>query len=222
MSMKNNVQNLSLRINEIFKSIQGESTSTGLPFVFIRLTGCNLRCTYCDTVYAYDEGTDMTLNEIIDVVKRFNCKKVCITGGEPLLQENVCILITLLLKMGYKISVETNGSIDISMLPGKATRIMDIKCPDSKMNNEMDWNNIMRLRPNDEIKFIISSKKDYEWAKKLAIKYNLIDKTKVLFGLAHGRIKPKTLAGWILKDNLDVRFQMQLHKYIWPDKNRGV
>jgi len=216
------LSNLSLRINEIFKSIQGESTSSGLPFVFIRLSGCNLRCTYCDTAYAYDEGMDMLLNEILDAVKRHACKNVCITGGEPLLQKNVCILINHLLKKGYKISVETNGSIDINTLPDKATRIMDIKCPDSGMNQKMVRKNIKMLRQEDEVKFVISSKRDYEWAKRITIKYNLAEKTKVLFGFAYGRLKPKTLAGWILKDNLDVRFQLQLHKYIWPDKNRGI
>ncbi len=211
-----------LRVNEIFKSIQGESSYAGIPCVFVRLTGCNLRCSYCDTTYAYDEGAEMSVDEILNSIKGHGCKNVCITGGEPLLQNNVTKLINLLKKTRYKIFVETGGSINIDKLPKAVTRIMDIKCPDSGMDKEMDWENIERLKHKDEAKFIISSKKDYEWAKRITRKYKLIDRAQILFGVAHGRMKPKTLAGWILKDNLDVRFQLQLHKYIWPNKSRGV
>ncbi|OHB36046.1 MAG: 7-carboxy-7-deazaguanine synthase [Planctomycetes bacterium GWA2_40_7] len=215
--------NSPLRVNEIFMSIQGESTYAGIPCVFVRLTGCNLRCSYCDTTYAYVEGSDMSVNEILNKIKRYGCKSVCITGGEPLQQKNVTKLINLLKKNLYKIFVETGGSINIDFLPKSVIRIMDIKCPDSGMNKEMDWKNIERLKARDEVKFIISSKKDYEWAKRIARKYKLLDRVQtLLFGVAHGRLRPKTLAGWILKDNLDVRFQLQLHKYIWPDKARGV
>jgi 7-carboxy-7-deazaguanine synthase len=211
-----------LRINEIFKSIQGESSYTGIPCVFVRLTGCNLRCSYCDTTYAYDEGTEMSVNEILSTIKGYSCKNVCITGGEPLLQSSVNKLINVLIKNRYKIFVETGGSINIDMLPKAVTRIMDIKCPDSGMKKEMDWDNIDRLKSNDEIKFIISSKKDYEWAKRITRKYKLTDRAQILFGVAYGRMKPKTLAGWISKDNLEVRFQLQLQKYIWPNKVKGV
>jgi 7-carboxy-7-deazaguanine synthase len=211
-----------LRVNEIFKSIQGESSYAGIPSVFVRLTGCNLRCSYCDTTYAYDEGAEMSVNEILSTIKGYGCKNVCITGGEPLLQSSIIKLIDLLKKSHYKIFVETGGSINIDILPKAVTRIMDIKCPDSGMDKEMDWDNIDRLKSSDEVKFIILSKKDYEWAKRITRKYKLTDRAQILFGVTYGRMKPKTLAGWILKDNLEVRFQLQLQKYIWPDKVRGV
>ena len=211
-----------LRINEIFKSFQGESSYAGIPCVFVRLTGCNLRCSYCDTTYAYDEGTEMSVSEISNTINGYGCKNVCITGGEPLLQNNITKLINLLKKSHYKIFVETGGSINIDKLPKAVIRIMDIKCPDSGMDKEMDWTNTERLKARDEVKFIISSKKDYEWAKRIIRKFRLTDKAQILFGVAYGKMKPKTLAGWILKDNLDVRFQLQLQKYIWPDKSRGV
>lgn len=211
-----------LRVNEIFKSIQGESTYTGLPFVFIRLTGCNLRCTYCDTTYAYEEGTNMSLNEIVDIVENYKCKNVCITGGEPLLHNNVYMLMTRLLNNGHKILAETNGSIDISAMPDEVIRIMDIKCPDSGMNTEMNWKNIEKLRTNDEIKFILSSRKDYEWAKVIIDKHKLEGKCSILLGSAYGRIEQSDLANWILTDNINARLQIQLHKYIWPESERGV
>ena len=216
------MKDISLRVNEIFKSIQGESTFAGIPCVFVRLTGCNLRCSYCDTTYAYEEGVDMTANEIIKEIEGFGCKNVCITGGEPLLQRNTYKLINLLKKENYKIFIETNGSMDMNLLPRYVIRIMDVKCPDSGMNREMDWGNLERLRRDDEVKFVMSSKKDYEWAKRIVKKHNLPGKTKVLFGSAYGKLKPKSLAEWILKDKLNVRLQLQLHKYIWPDKTRGV
>ncbi|MFQ5787118.1 MAG: radical SAM protein [Thermodesulfobacteriota bacterium] len=211
-----------LSVNEIFKSIQGESSYAGIPCVFVRLTGCNLRCSYCDTTYAYDEGAEMSVSEILNKIKGYGGKNVCITGGEPLLQNNVTKLINLLKKCHYKIFVETGGSINVDLLPKTVIRIMDIKCPGSGMDKEMDWENIKRLKHKDEVKFIISSKKDYEWAKRITKKHKLIDRVQILFGVAYGRLKPKSLAGWILKDKLDVRLQLQLHKYIWPDKTKGV
>ncbi len=220
--MKDNGPNLSLRVNEIFKSIQGESSSAGIPCVFVRLTGCNLRCSYCDTTYAYEEGPDMSVNEIIKEIEGYGCKNVCITGGEPLLQKNTYKLINLLKKENYKIFIETNGSMDMNLLPKYVIRIMDVKCPDSGMNKEMDWKNLERLRGDDEVKFVMSSRKDYEWAKEIVKKHNLPDRTKVLFGSAYGKLKPKNLAEWILKDKLNVRLQLQLHRIIWPDKTRGV
>jgi 7-carboxy-7-deazaguanine synthase len=220
--MTTNGLNLSLRVNEIFKSIQGESTYAGIPCVFVRLTGCNLRCSYCDTTYAYEEGIDISVNEIVNKIEGYACKNVCITGGEPLLQKNVYKLINLLKTKSYKIFVETNGALNIDLLPGNIIRIMDVKCPDSGMNKEMDWRNLERLRGDDEVKFVLSSKKDYEWAKRIVRKHNLPDKTNVLFGSAYGKLKPKSLAGWILKDRLNVRLQLQLQRIIWPDKARGV
>ncbi len=212
----------SLRINEIFESIQGESTYAGIPCIFVRLTGCNLRCSYCDTVYAYSEGSVMSLEEILNRVREYVPRNVCITGGEPLLQENIGKLINILKKDHFNIFIETNGSLNIDMLPKGIVRIVDIKCPASGMELKMDWQNIKRLKNKDEVKFIISSEKDYEWAKKVTEKYKITDRATVLFGLVHGKLKPKTLAGWILKDGLDVRLQLQLHKIIWPDRDRGV
>ncbi len=213
---------LFLRVNEIFKSIQGESSYAGIPCVFVRLTGCNLRCTFCDTTYAYDEGSDMSLNEIMSAISGYRCKNVCITGGEPLLQQNVSTLINQLKKNLFKVFIETNGSLNIGLLPKGVIKIIDIKCPGSSMDQEMDWKNFKRLNHKDEVKFVISSKNDYEWAKEITKKYKIVKKATVLFGLVHGKLKPKTLADWILKDGLEVRLQLQLHKIIWPDKTRGV
>jgi 7-carboxy-7-deazaguanine synthase len=212
----------SLRVNEIFESIQGESTYAGIPCIFVRLTGCNLRCSYCDTVYAYSEGSVMSLDEILNRVKGYGARNICITGGEPLLQGNTGKLINLLKKNHLNVYIETNGSLNIDALPKGIVRIVDIKCPASGMEQEMDWQNIKRLKNKDEIKFIISSKKDYEWAKRVTEDYKIIDKATVLFGLVHEKLKPKTLAGWILKDGLNVRLQLQLHKIIWPNRARGV
>ncbi len=164
----------------------------------------------------------MSVNEIIKEIEGYGCKNVCITGGEPLLQKNTYKLINLLKKENYKIFIETNGSMDMNLLPKYVIRIMDVKCPDSGMNKEMDWKNLERLRGDDEVKFVMSSRKDYEWAKRIVKKHNLPDRTKVLFGSAYGKLKPKSLAGWILKDKLNVRLQLQLHRIIWPDKTRGV
>ncbi len=212
----------SLRVNEIFESIQGESTYAGIPCIFVRLTGCNLRCSYCDTVYAYSEGSVMSLDEILNRVKGYGARNICITGGEPLLQETTGKLINLLKKNHFNVYIETNGSLNIDSLPNGIVRIVDIKCPASGMEQEMDWQNIKRLKNKDEVKFIISSKKDYEWAKRVTEDYKIIDKATVLFGLVHEKLKPKTLAGWILKDGLNVRLQLQLHKIIWPNRARGV
>ncbi len=217
-----NKKRLLLRVNEIFKSIQGESSYAGIPCIFVRLTGCNLRCSYCDTSYAYDEGSDMLLNEIMSAIGRYRCRNVCITGGEPLLQQNVSQLINQLKKDLFNVFIETNGSLNIDLLPKGIIRIVDIKCPSSGMYQEMDLKNFKRLKHKDEVKFVISSKSDYEWAKEITKKYKIIEKATVLFGLVHGKLKPKTLAGWILKDGLGVRLQLQLHKLIWPDNTRGV
>ncbi|MDR4503387.1 MAG: radical SAM protein [Candidatus Scalindua sp.] len=213
---------LYLVVNEIFKSIQGESSYAGIPCTFIRLTGCNLRCTYCDTTYAYDKGIEMSLETIEKKIEGYCCKNVCITGGEPLLQEAVHELIRGLLQLKYKVFVETNGSVNISVLPGNVIRVMDIKCPDSRMHGEMDWSNIKGLRPDDDIKFVISSREDYEWAKQITLAHDLTRKSNVLFGVVYGRLEPGILAELILRDKLNVRFQLQLHKYIWPNRVRGV
>ncbi|MFQ5957659.1 MAG: radical SAM protein [Candidatus Brocadiales bacterium] len=205
-----------LKVTEIFKSVQGESTYVGLPCAFIRLTGCNLRCNYCDTVYAYENGVDMSIGEILSDIELLGCNLVEITGGEPLLQEETRELVLRLVRDGYRVLVETNGTLDIGVLPEGAVRIMDLKCPDSGMVDKVDWCNIERLRPDDEVKFVLSSRRDYEWAKDVIEKYRLSEKAKVLIGVAFGRIELKRVAHWILEDGIDVRFQIQVHRYIWP------
>ena len=207
---------MKLRVNEIFKSIQGESTYAGLPCSFIRLTGCNLRCSYCDTTYAFEKGIDMSIEEILADMGLLGCNLVEITGGEPLLQEGTGGLVKSLLGEGYKVLVETNGSLDIDVLPEGTIRIVDVKCPGSGMSERMDWKNIERLRGTDEVKFVLSSQEDYAWARGIIDKYALLDKSKVLMGVAYGKLDPRPLAEWILQDGLEVRLQLQLHRYIWP------
>ncbi len=225
-----------MKVNEIFKSIQGESTCAGLPCTFIRLTGCNLRCSYCDTQYAYEEGRKLTTREILSEVRELRCPLVEITGGEPLLQEEVYPLMGELLKENYKLLLETNGSLDIGRTSPQVIKIMDIKCPDSGMCARMNWKNLEKLNPKDEIKFVLSSQRDYDWAKSI-IREKELDKkvTTVLvspafdkktfakaddYEVAAGfnlryKLEPKIVAEWILRDALNVRLQLQLHKYIW-------
>lgn len=211
-----------LKVNEIFFSIQGESTYAGLPCVFVRLTYCNLRCSYCDTEYAFYEGKDMLIDEIIDEVKKFNCNLVEVTGGEPLLQKGAFDLLCRLCDEGFKVLLETSGSISIEKVDRRVTIVMDLKTPSSKMMHKNLYSNIDFLKPDDEIKFVIGNREDYEWAKDIIKKYNLKDKCKILMGCVFGELSNLELASWILEDNLPVRFQMQLHKYIWEPERRGV
>lgn len=211
-----------LKINEIFYSIQGESTYAGLPCVFIRLTYCNLRCTYCDTEYAFYEGKDMSFDEILNEIKKYNCNLVEVTGGEPLLQEGAFELLTILCDQGYKVLLETSGSISIENVDKRVTIIMDLKTPSSKMMKKNIYSNIDFLKPDDEIKFVIGNREDYEWAKEIIEKYDLKSKCKILMGCVFGELSNLDLVTWILEDNLPVRFQMQLHKYIWEPEKRGV
>lgn len=206
---------LILKVNEIFKSIQGESTYAGLPCTFIRLSGCNLRCSYCDTTYAYGEGVYMDATEIYRTVGNYGLVLVCLTGGEPLLQDDSPELVGGLIRKGHSVTVETNGSLRIDCLPEGAVKIMDVKCPDSGMSHKMYWDNISLLRPSDEVKFIISSRRDYDWAKDVISAYGLVGRVKLLFGVAFGRLEAETLAQWMLEDRLNIRLQLQLHKYIW-------
>ena len=210
-----------LKVNEIFYSIQGESTLSGIPFVFVRLTGCNLRCTYCDTKYAYEEGTELTVEQILKEVKKFKCRYVEITGGEPLLQGDTPFLVDSLVDKDFNVLVETNGTKDISVVSDKATIIMDIKCPSSGEANKIDWENINKLEKKDEVKFVIAEKSDYDWVKEILTERNLLYKVKVLLSPVKERLNPDLLAEWILKDNLKVRLQLQLHKILWPDIKRG-
>jgi len=203
-----------MKINEIFKSIQGESSFAGLPCVFVRLAGCNLRCSYCDTTYAYEKNIEIAVDEILEKVKSFNCPLVEITGGEPLLQKETYLLVNKLLDASYRVLIETNGSLDISRLDERAIRIMDIKCPGGGESDKIRWENIDNLRQSDEVKFVLSDQRDYEWAKEIIEKHRLLNKAKVLLSVAFNRLAPEEVVKWMLKDNLNVRFQLQLHKYI--------
>lgn len=209
-------------VNEIFRSIQGESTYAGLPTTFIRTTGCNLRCSWCDTKYAYENGTGMTVVDITDKVKRLGSGLVEITGGEPLLQEGVGGLARHLLDSGFNVMIETNGSIDIGKIDKRATIVMDVKCPGSGMSERMRWENLDVLDRKDQVKFVIADRADYVWTLDLLGRYKrLLDQT-ILFSPAFGLMPPDDLASWILEDNIDVRLQLQTHKYIWGPNRRGV
>ncbi len=213
---------MNLTVCEIFKSIQGESSFAGLPFTIVRLTGCNLRCSYCDTQYAWTEGEQMSVGDVAQAVEELGMKHVLVTGGEPLLQSSSLELIERLLMERRIVLVETNGSMDISVLPEKAIAIMDIKCPGSGQSHMMDWDNLERLRPIDQVKFVLTDRRDYNWAAEICRK-NLIGSCKeILMSTAFGRLSPRELADWMLSDNLEIRLQLQLHKQIWPDELRGV
>lgn len=209
-----------MKINEIFYSIQGEGKWMGLPNIFIRTTGCNLRCSFCDTTYAYETGEEMNIEEIINRIQKHPCNYVCITGGEPLLQEEIVQLIDVLLEKKYVICLETNGSIDIENLVGKKSLLisLDIKCPSSAMHKKMNFNNVSLLTCNDQLKFIIQNREDYEYAKKIIKKYK--PQSAIFFQPVWG-INLKELSSWVLNDGLDVRIGLQLHKIIWGDK-KGV
>jgi len=210
-----------LKINEIFYSIQGESSFNGMPCIFIRLTYCNLRCSYCDTEYAFYEGKDMSIQDIIHEIQQYDCKLVEVTGGEPLMQEECINLMKTLLNENYQVMLETGGSLPLNKVPKKVIKIVDFKCPSSNMAKKNDWTIIKDLNSKDEVKFVIGDKDDYEWTKKKLNEYNLNDKT-ILFSPVHDILDPKMLSDWILKDNLKVRLQMQLHKYIWSPETKGV
>jgi len=212
-----------LQVSEIFKSIQGESTWTGLPCIFIRLTGCNLRCMYCDTTYAYEGGEAMTVEAVLERCEGLKAPLAEITGGEPLLQAGSVILMEALALEGYVVLLETNGSMPLAAAPPSVIKIMDIKCPSSGMAGRTDWNNIDCLTPCDEVKFVIGNRADYDWSREVLRRHALAERCKqVLFSPVFGRMAPQTLAEWILEDNLPVRFQLQLHKYIWPPEKQGV
>jgi len=209
-----------MKVNEIFYSLQGEGKWTGLPNIFIRTTGCNLRCSYCDTKYAYYDGKEMSVNDIYNKIKSYSCNNVCITGGEPLEQNETFDLIDLLLKNKYKIGLETNGSKSIKNLINKKSLLisLDIKCPSSKMQMKNCFENINLLRKNDQLKFIIKDKKDFDYAKKIIKKYNPACD---VFLQPLWRTNPSLIASWITNDNLNVRLGLQIHKILWGDK-KGV
>ncbi len=212
-----------MKVCEIFVSIQGESTYAGLPCVFIRLTGCNLRCSYCDTVYAYEEGMEMPQEQIFEAVKRHGISLVEITGGEPLLQSKELLpLIDRLIESGFTVLIETNGSINIKDINQSAVIIIDIKTPGSGMHGENLIDNLIHIKPQDEIKFILTDKNDYEWAKNLISIHDLPNRCKVLMSPAYSILSPETLSGWIISDKLRVRLNLQLHKYIFGNERRSV
>jgi 7-carboxy-7-deazaguanine synthase len=211
-----------LRVTEIFASIQGETSYVGLPFAFVRLTGCNLRCRYCDTTYAYDGGEDFSLEEIVSRVEVFGIPRVTVTGGEPLLQPEAPTLVTALLDRGHTVLVETNGTVPLSTLDPRAVKVMDIKCPGSGEERKMLWDNFSALTPRDEVKLVIASEEDYRYAREILAKYCVKATFTVLLSPAFGFLPPEKLAGWMVGDALDARFQLQLHKLVWGPDARGV
>ena len=212
----------SLTVNEIFFSIQGESTRAGHPCAFVRLAQCNLRCTYCDTEYAFYEGKEMSLENIIRQVDDYPTDLVEITGGEPLLQSAVFPLIKRFLDDGKIVLIETGGSIDVRPVDSRAILIYDIKCPDSGMMDKNLWENLPQLKPNDEVKFVLGSRRDYEWAKEQLDRWDLVSRHTVLFSSVWGQLDSRELAEWVLQDGLQVRFQVQLHKILWGNEVQGV
>ena len=211
-----------LKINEIYFSIQGESSKAGLPCVFVRLTYCNLRCTYCDTEYAFYEGTDYSIEEIIQEVKKYKCRLVEITGGEPLVQEESLEFMKILCDEDFDVMLETGGSLPIKDIDKRVMIIMDLKCPSSGMLKKNLYENINYLKQNDEVKFVIGTREDYEWSKEITSKYDIGKKCEILFSVVFGELEPVTLVEWILDDKLNVRFQLQMHKFIWDPAAKGV
>jgi 7-carboxy-7-deazaguanine synthase len=212
-----------LTVNEIFHSIQGESTRAGERCVFVRLTACDLRCSWCDTPYAFHEGRKMELSDVVAQVEGFDCRMVEVTGGEPLLQKDAPSLMRELLARGKTVLIETGGHISLDRVPPGVIRIMDIKCPGSGEAHRMDWTNIARLQPADEVKFVITDRADYEYARAVLARHALASRVAaVLFSPVHGVLDARTLAEWVLADCLPVRVQLQVHKYIWAPETRGV
>ena len=212
-----------VRVNEIFHSIQGESTWAGCPCVFVRLTGCNLRCTWCDTEYAFYEGRQMDVGEVAEKVDSFDCGLVEITGGEPLLQQGVHPLIDTLPVRGHAVLIETSGERDISGVDPRVVRIVDLKCPGSGESERNRWSNLEHLTLRDELKFVLSDRRDYEWARDVMRTHRLSERVNaVLLSPVFGKLEPSDLAAWILADRLVVRMQLQMHKHIWSPTARGV
>ena len=211
-----------LKINEIYKSIQGESSKAGLPCVFVRLTYCNLRCTYCDSEYAFYDGKDLEIEQIVDEIKKLNCNLVEITGGEPLFQTESIQLMKKLCDEGFEVMLETSGSLPIENVDKRVMIILDLKCPSSGMQKKNLYQNIEFIKPNDEVKFVIGDYEDYLWAKEKIVEYNLVEKCNVLFSTVFNKLESRELVEWIIKDNLNVRFQLQMHKFIWEPDRKGV
>jgi 7-carboxy-7-deazaguanine synthase len=212
-----------LTVNEIFYSIQGESTRAGLPCVFVRLTACDLRCSWCDTPYAFHEGRKQSVADVVDAVERYQCPLVEITGGEPLLQDGVYELMDRLLENGRTVLLETGGHRPIDRVPAAVVKIVDVKCPASGESDKNDWMNLSRLAPHDEVKFVVQDRADYEFARDVIARHDLATRAAaVLISPVHDVLDAKTLSEWVLADHLPVRLQLQLHKYIWSPTTRGV
>jgi len=206
------------RITEIFYSLQGETRTVGLPTVFVRLTGCPLRCTYCDTAYAFHGGEKMDIADIVSKVKSYDPGYVTVTGGEPLAQKACYELLTTLCDLNIEVSLETSGTIDISTIDPRVVCVMDLKTPASGEETKNNYTNIEHLKMQDQIKFVICDRTDYDWSKQKLVEYNLADRCEVLFSPIHGELEPAELADWIIEDNLPVRMQIQIHKYLWDEE----
>ena len=206
---------MALRLTEIFYSLQGEASRAGLPTVFVRLTGCPLRCTWCDTTYSFTGGEPASIESVLAEVGKYPARQVCVTGGEPLSQKDCLPLLTALCDAGYDVSLETSGAIDVADVDARVARIMDLKAPDSGESARNRWENLAVLNRRDELKIVIASRSDYEWAREVLSERQLARICSVLFSPAQGLIEPQSLAEWILQDGLDVRFQLQLHKLLW-------
>lgn len=214
---------LQLYITEIFASVQGETSLTGLPTTFIRLASCNLRCSWCDTTYSFGRGTPTSIDQLVTQTEDYGCKHVCVTGGEPLLQPLVHRLISKLLHNGHVLSLETGGSLPINEVDSRVHIILDIKCPGSGMSQKNHLENLHLITKKDEIKFVLTNEEDYIYAKEMCHKYNLYQKTPhILLSPVHGILDPQALVGWILRDKLPVRLNLQIHKYIWTPTTAGV
>jgi 7-carboxy-7-deazaguanine synthase len=211
-----------LSVVEIFHSIQGEGTRAGLPCVLVRLGGCNLRCRWCDTPYALRGGEGMSIDEILARVAKFHCRLVEVTGGEPLAQAGCLDLLRRLCDEGYQTLLETNGSVDISPVDSRVVKIVDFKCPSSGQEGHNLWANVAHLMAEDEVKFVLADRNDYDFAERVMAEHGLAGRCVVIFSPVFGRLAPSELAGWIIADGLDVRLGLQLHRIIWPDEERGV
>ena len=212
-----------LTVNEVFQSIQGESSYAGLPCVFVRLTACDLRCSWCDTPYAFHEGQKREVADVLAEVASYGCRLVEVTGGEPLLQPDVYPLLQGLLNAGHDVLLETGGHVSLERVPAGVVRIMDVKCPGSGEAGSMCWDNLARLGPRDEVKFVIGDRADYEYARAVMQRGDWTFRVAaVLFSPVHGKLPPADLAAWVLADRLPVRVQLQVHKYIWEPGTRGV
>jgi 7-carboxy-7-deazaguanine synthase len=211
-----------MRITEIFHSIQGESSYAGQPCVFVRLTGCPLRCTWCDTDYAFYGGHECSIDEVLAKVQTYGCRLVEVTGGEPLVQPESLPLMTRLCDAGHTVLLETSGAVDIAPVDPRTHVILDVKCPGSGMTDRMHWPNLSQLGAKDEAKFVMADRADYDWAREILTQYDLASRCPVLFSPVFGTLDARQLAEWTLADRLPVRFQLQMHKYIWAPDMRGV